>query len=187
MSTVELGSSEGCLAVTRARDRFSLAFSTSRQGVWLIREELEIGERSPDLGVETLTTGSDARVPETTIMGSTPGDIFVHRGIANLYTPGDDSMNAVLMIALINFKVKHIIVAVSRLLGRGGSSSLLRVAQGACSQVRRGSGVVRAVLLDLVQLGADRVIGCVLNSLTWHFHSMRGSALSQLRDLVPRP
>ncbi|BEJ15378.1 hypothetical protein CspHIS471_0411450 [Cutaneotrichosporon sp. HIS471] len=54
---------------------------------------------------------SDARVPETTIMGSQPGDIFVHRGIANLYSPTDDSLNAVLMIALINFKVKHIIVA----------------------------------------------------------------------------
>lgn len=60
-----------------------------------------------------LTVGSDARVPETMIMGSQPGDIFVHRGIANLYTPADDSLNAVLMIALINFKVKHVIVAVS--------------------------------------------------------------------------
>ncbi|KAL1412705.1 hypothetical protein Q8F55_000452 [Vanrija albida] len=54
---------------------------------------------------------SDARVPETTIMGANPGDIFVHRGIANLYTPQDDSLNAVMLIALINFKVKHIVVA----------------------------------------------------------------------------
>ncbi|WVQ85316.1 hypothetical protein IAT38_007481 [Cryptococcus sp. DSM 104549] len=53
---------------------------------------------------------SDARVPETTIMGCEPGDIFVHRNIGNLYSPQDDSLNAVLMIALINFKVKHIVV-----------------------------------------------------------------------------
>ncbi|WWC58434.1 uncharacterized protein I303_100974 [Kwoniella dejecticola CBS 10117] len=53
---------------------------------------------------------SDARVPETTIMGCQPGDIFVHRNIANLYSPQDDSLNAVMMIALQNFKVKHIVV-----------------------------------------------------------------------------
>ncbi|WWD18002.1 hypothetical protein CI109_102449 [Kwoniella shandongensis] len=54
---------------------------------------------------------SDARVPETTIMGCQPGDVFVHRNIANLYSPQDDSLNAVMMIALQNFKVKHIVVA----------------------------------------------------------------------------
>nr|ODO02304.1 carbonic anhydrase [Cryptococcus depauperatus CBS 7855] len=54
---------------------------------------------------------SDARVPETTIMGCDPGDIFVHRNIANLYSPQDDSLNAVLMIALLNFRVRHIVVA----------------------------------------------------------------------------
>ncbi|WVR05751.1 hypothetical protein IAU60_002776 [Kwoniella sp. DSM 27419] len=53
---------------------------------------------------------SDARVPETTIMGCQPGDIFVHRNIANTYSPQDDSLNAVMMIALQNFKVKHIVV-----------------------------------------------------------------------------
>ncbi|ODN84373.1 hypothetical protein, variant 3 [Cryptococcus amylolentus CBS 6039] len=53
---------------------------------------------------------SDARVPETTIMGCDPGDIFVHRNIANLYSPQDDSINSVLMIALLNFRVKHIVV-----------------------------------------------------------------------------
>ncbi|OWZ54721.1 carbonic anhydrase [Cryptococcus neoformans c45] len=53
---------------------------------------------------------SDARVPETTITGCQPGDIFVHRNIANLYSPQDDSLNAVLMIALFNFNVKHIVV-----------------------------------------------------------------------------
>nr|XP_019014791.1 carbonic anhydrase [Kwoniella pini CBS 10737]OCF53572.1 carbonic anhydrase [Kwoniella pini CBS 10737] len=58
----------------------------------------------------TFLTGSDARVPETTIMGCQPGDIFVHRNIANLYSPQDDSLNAVMMIALQNFKVKHIVV-----------------------------------------------------------------------------
>ncbi|ORX34527.1 carbonic anhydrase [Kockovaella imperatae] len=53
---------------------------------------------------------SDARVPETTIMGCHPGDIFVQRNVANTYSPADDSLNAVLMIALQNFKVKHIVI-----------------------------------------------------------------------------
>nr|ACI91118.1 CAN1 [Cryptococcus gattii] len=53
---------------------------------------------------------SDARVPETTILGCQPGDVFVHRNIANLFSPQDDSLNAVLMVALMNFKVKHIVV-----------------------------------------------------------------------------
>ncbi|EIW65482.1 hypothetical protein TREMEDRAFT_70556 [Tremella mesenterica DSM 1558] len=53
---------------------------------------------------------SDARVPETTIMGCDPGDIFCVRNIANMYSPKDDSVNGVMMIALQNFKVKHIVV-----------------------------------------------------------------------------
>ncbi|GFZ46685.1 hypothetical protein JCM24511_03905 [Saitozyma sp. JCM 24511] len=53
---------------------------------------------------------SDARVPETTIMGCQPGEIFVHRNVANTYHPHDDSINSVMMIALFNFKVKHIVV-----------------------------------------------------------------------------
>ncbi|KIR56249.1 carbonic anhydrase [Cryptococcus gattii Ru294] len=52
---------------------------------------------------------SDARVPETTILGCQPGDVFVHRNIANLFSPQDDSLSAVLMVALMNFKVKHIV------------------------------------------------------------------------------
>ncbi|WVO19820.1 uncharacterized protein IAS62_001110 [Cryptococcus decagattii] len=59
---------------------------------------------------EILWIGSDARVPETNILGCQPGDVFVHRNITNLFSPQDDLLNVVLMVALMNFKVKHIVV-----------------------------------------------------------------------------
>ena len=51
--------------------------------------------------------GADSRVPESVVLGRKPGEIFVHRNIANQYQAGDDSAQAVLEYAVGFLGVRH--------------------------------------------------------------------------------
>ena len=53
---------------------------------------------------------SDSRVTAEEIKGVDPGELFVHRNIANLVISTDGSLNAVVQYAVEHLRVKHIIV-----------------------------------------------------------------------------
>lgn len=53
---------------------------------------------------------SDSRVPANEITGTQPGEIFVHRNIANLVISNDVNLFSVLDYAVNHLKVKHVIV-----------------------------------------------------------------------------
>ena len=53
---------------------------------------------------------SDSRVPADRITGTEPGEIFVHRNVANLVVHTDLNLLSVLQYAVEVIKVKHVIV-----------------------------------------------------------------------------
>lgn len=53
---------------------------------------------------------SDSRVTAEELMGATPGDVFVHRNIANMVPNTDLSAMSVINYAVSHLKVKHVVV-----------------------------------------------------------------------------
>ncbi|MGA2950641.1 MAG: carbonic anhydrase [Caulobacteraceae bacterium] len=66
-----------------------------------------VGQQSPDF----LWIGcSDSRVPANDIVGLDPGELFVHRNVANLAPPQDVNYLSVLQFAVQVLKVRHVLV-----------------------------------------------------------------------------
>jgi carbonic anhydrase len=69
-------------------------------------KKLEKGQRPKLLYIGC----SDSRVSAEELMGTSPGEVFVHRNVANLVIGTDNNLNAVIQYAIEHLRVKHIVV-----------------------------------------------------------------------------
>ena len=101
--------------VIKDRDMRLLNHLFEKNRLWAVRIKAEdphffeklSGQQAP----EYLWIGcSDSRVPANELLGLLPGDVFVHRNVANLVIHTDFNCLSVIQYAIDVLKVKHIIV-----------------------------------------------------------------------------
>ncbi|MBN3762985.1 carbonic anhydrase [Burkholderia sp. Ac-20365] len=97
---------------------------------------------------------SDSRVPAEIITKRSPGDLFVYRNIANLFSTTDDNSMSVLEYAIKFLKVEDIIVCGHY--GCGGVKAALHAPPGLPHVVRRISPICALASVHIRELSRYR-------------------------------
>ncbi len=109
-----------------------------------------VGGQDPDF----LWIGcSDSRVPAELVTGLAPGELFVHRNVANVFHPFDVNCLAVLQFAVDSLRVEHIIVCGHQ--GCGGVKAAFEESDG--SAIAQWVAPIREVYLT--QLAEFEALG----------------------------
>jgi len=97
----------------RTQELYARIFENNRKWVESkLETDSEYFERlAKDQNPEVLYIGcADSRVPANEIMGLDPGDVFVHRNVANVVSNIDMNVHAVIQYAVQHLGVRHVIV-----------------------------------------------------------------------------
>ncbi|MCO5555670.1 hypothetical protein L7F22_009215 [Adiantum nelumboides] len=90
---------------------------------------------------------SDSRVPESVVCHVKPGDMFVHRNIANQFNEDDDSANSVLTYGVEALGVEHVIIV-----GHTSCGGVLASLSGAKGDILPDSKSLQRYLTPLVHI-----------------------------------
>lgn len=124
---------------------------------------------------------SDSRVPAEVLTGAHPGELFVHRNIANMVVSNDDNFMSVLQYAIEYLKVSRIVLCGHY--GCGGVQAALTLPDiPLCDEnsalARRITQLRQALSPDLAPLSAQEQQGEHLNRL------VEANVLAQFAQLV---
>ncbi|HBR1029617.1 TPA: carbonic anhydrase [Klebsiella quasipneumoniae subsp. similipneumoniae] len=104
---------------------------------------------------------SDSRVPAEVLTGSQPGELFVHRNIANMLDPADDNVMSVLQYALHYLEVERVVLCGHY--GCGGvqaaiSLPTLPLAQESSALARRIGQLRRTLHHEMAQIADESCV-----------------------------
>ncbi len=97
----------------RTRELYARIFENNRKWVAskLVDDATYFERLAADQNPEVLFIGcADSRVPANEIMGLEPGDVFVHRNVANVVPNIDMNAHAVIQYAVEHLGVRHVVV-----------------------------------------------------------------------------
>jgi len=104
---------------------------------------------------------SDSRVPANEIVGLNPGELFVHRNVANIVVPDDPNCMGAVQYAIESLGVRHVIVCGHY--GCGGVRAALDDNFAGALHVERWLAPLR----QLVSLRATELSACATDDERW--------------------